>query len=290
MKPVAFRYHAPASVKEAVALLEDAGFEGKVLAGGQSLVPMMNFRLARPEVLVDIRKVHGLSGVRREDGCIVMGARTTHEEIFQNDELAESLPVMKAAAALIGHWGIRVRGTVGGSVVHADPAAEWPAVMTALQASAVVVGPAGEREVAVEDLIIGPMTTALEPADLLTSFKIPAPSAGERAGIYEVARRPGDFALVGAVAVRKGDAVRVTWFGLGTAPETRSDDSFGSLSAAEKEERLRGWGQDLDAESDLHASATWRKRVAAVVARRALEAAEAADAGLEAGERSGLHV
>lgn len=290
MKPVAFRYHAPSSVKEAVELLSEAGFEGKVLAGGQSLVPMMNFRLARPEVLVDIRKVHGLSGVRREGHALVIGALTTHEEIFENREIAETLPVMRAAAALIGHWGIRVRGTIGGSVAHADPAAEWPAVMIALRAAAVVAGPDGEREVPVEDLIMGPLTTTLEPAEVLTALKVPVPVSGERAGIYEVARRPGDFALVGAVAVTKGEALRITWFGLGAAPQSRSDDGFGRLSSAAQQEKLAAWGQELDAESDLHASATWRKRVAAVVARRALEASQAPDAGLEAGERSGLHV
>jgi carbon-monoxide dehydrogenase medium subunit len=290
VKPVAFRYHAPASVKEAVALLQDAGFEGKVLAGGQSLVPMMNFRLARPQVLVDIRKLHGLSRVRHEGDHIVVGALTTHEEIFLNQELGETLPVMKAAAALIGHWGIRARGTIGGSVAHADPAAEWPAVMMALEATAVVSGPDGEREVPVEDLIVGPLTTSLEPADVLTALKIPVPRAGERSGIYEVARRPGDFALVGAVAVTRGDAVRITWFGLGAVPQSRSDDAFGRLASEARAKTLTDWGQALDAESDIHASATWRKRVAAVVARRALEAAAAADAGLEAGERSGLHV
>ena len=290
MKPVAFRYHAPDTVQAAVGLLEEAGFEGKVLAGGQSLVPMMNFRLARPGILVDIRKVRGLSGVRFESGYIVVGALTTHEDIFLHEELAHRLPVMRAAAALIGHWGIRVRGTIGGSVAHADPAAEWPAVMMALSASALVSGPAGEREVSMEELVAGPLTTTLEPADVGTALKIPAPTAGERTGIYEVARRPGDFALVGSVAKTKGDSVRLTWFGLGTVPQARESDSFGSLSEKAQAEQLSRWGEELEAESDLHASATWRKRVAAVVARRALSAAASDDAGLEAGERSGLHV
>jgi len=290
VKPVAFRYHAPASVHEAVELLQEAGFEGKVLAGGQSLVPMMNFRLARPEVLVDIRKIPGLSGVRRDGDTVAIGALTTHEAIFLNPELGETLPVMRAAAALIGHWGIRVRGTIGGSVAHADPAAEWPAVLIALRARAVVAGPEGETEIPVEDLILGPLTTALEPADIITAFKVPVPGAGERAGIYEVARRPGDFALVGAVAVTQGERARFTWFGLGAAPASRADDRFGRLEAAAQQEKLSAWGQELEAESDLHASAAWRKRVAAVVARRALEASRAPDAGLEAGERSGLHV
>jgi carbon-monoxide dehydrogenase medium subunit len=277
-------------VQAAVGLLEEAGFEGKVLAGGQSLVPMMNFRLARPGVLVDLRKVHGLTGVRFEAGHIVVGALTTHEEIFLHEELARRLPVMRAAAALIGHWGIRVRGTVGGSVAHADPAAEWPAVMMALSASAVVSGPGGEREVPMEELVAGPLTTTLEPADILTALKIPEPAAGERSGIYEVARRPGDFALVGAVAKTRGASVRLTWFGLGTVPQSRESERFHDLSEEAQTDQLTAWGQELEAESDLHASATWRKRVAAVVARRALLAAASDDAGLEAGERSGLHV
>ena len=289
MKPVAFRYHAPTDVREAIGLLDEAGFGGKVLAGGQSLVPMMNFRLARPEVLVDVSRISALRGVRREPDGLAIGATTTHEALLTDEVVGREWPVMRAAAALIGHWGIRVRGTIGGSVAHADPAAEWPAVLAALGSEAVVEGPAGVRRVSLDDLIVGPLTTVLEPAELVTGFKIPAAAADVRAGIYELARRPGDFALVGAVAVRRGTDVTFTWFGLGTRFQSRTVARFADMEAAEQTRALEDLGPTLEAESDLHASRAWRQRVAAVVAERAYRALED-DGGLKAAERSGLSV
>jgi carbon-monoxide dehydrogenase medium subunit len=289
VKPVAFRYHAPSSVADAVAILEEAGYAGKVLAGGQSLVPMMNFRLARPEVLVDVGRIADLRGIEESAEGLAIGATTTHETLLQAADVAEEWPVMRAAAALIGHWGIRVRGTIGGSVAHADPAAEWPAVLAALGAKAVVNGPGGPREMTVDELVVGPLMTSLEPADVLTKLVVPRRQPGEKAGIYELARRPGDFALVGAVAVQRGHDVTFTWFGLGTRFQSRTVEEFARLDAEEQERRLADLGETLEAESDLHASKAWRQRVAGVVARRAFQAMNE-DGGLKAAERSGLSV
>jgi carbon-monoxide dehydrogenase medium subunit len=272
VKPVSFRYEAPTTVREATALLKDAGYQGKALAGGQSLVPMMNFRLARPGVVVDLNGIKSLYGIRVGAEAIEIGALTRHQTIADSDELAVALPILGEAARNIGHWGVRNRGTIGGSLAHADPAAEWPAVLAALDAVVTVTGAEGSRTVTVPDLVTGPLTASLEPDEIIEKIRVPRPGQGVRFGLAEVTRRPGDFALVGAVVkVDQGTAIW-TWFGLGGAPLARSlggvDTEPGTIR-----DRVLALTEELPAVTDLQASDSWRRQVAAVVAERALVSA-----------------
>lgn len=273
MKPVKFKYVAPESLEGALQALQDAGFGGKVLAGGQSLVPMMNFRLARPEVIVDLNKVGSLAGIRLDGESVVIGAMTRHQTIAEHADLARWIPVMATAAQMIGHWAIRSRGTIGGSLAHADPASEWPAVLTALDAQVRVASAEGNRDISVRDLILGPLTTSLAPEELITEIRVALPGAGVGFGIDEVARRPGDFAMVGAVAKAESDAAEWTWFGLGTKPERKRIPEYAQLSPGDRHRRLTDVVQALDPASDLQASAEWRRQVAVTVAERAYEQA-----------------
>ncbi len=268
MKPVRFKYQAPHTVDEAVKQLAEAGIDGKALAGGQSLVPMMNFRLARPAVLVDLNGVADLSGMAVHEDRVELGALTRHQAVADSERLRHALPLLAEAAGLIGHWGIRTRGTVGGSVVHADPSAEWPAVLTALSAELELVGPQGAHRVPAGEFVLGPLTTAIGMDEILTRIHIPrVPEA--RTAIEEVARRPGDFALAGAVVVSTSEDTRWTFFGLGGPPETvrlSADD-------ARDEERVKRQLTErvaaLDVTGDMHGGADWRRQVAVVVALRA---------------------
>jgi carbon-monoxide dehydrogenase medium subunit len=271
VKPVQFRYEAPRRLEDALELLAAAGMGGKPLAGGQSLVPMMNFRLARPDVVVDLNRIDALDGIQVGGGGIVIGAMTRHQAVVESAALRDAAPILPWAARHIGHWAIRNRGTVGGSVAHADPAAEWPAVLQALGARAVVASTRGTRSVALDALIVGPLTTTLEPDELIVRIELDRPQPDTRWGFYEVARRPGDFALVGAVVRVDTAGTAVTWFGLGGRPEQRT---FPGIREGEAlTEALAAATGTLPAVSDIHASDAWRRRVAATVALRAWQAA-----------------
>jgi CO/xanthine dehydrogenase FAD-binding subunit len=273
VKPVPFRYAAPRSVDEALGILREAGFGGKILAGGQSLVPMMNFRLARPDVIVDVNGIRELAGIAVEGDTLVIGAMTRHQAICDAPEVARVFPLLSRAAGHIGHWAIRTRGTIGGSLAHADPAAEWPAVLQAVDARVEVAGPTGRRLVGIPDLVAGPLAVNLEPDELIVAVRVPLPRAGTRYGFYELARRPGDFALVGAVARVEDGAAAWTWFGLGHRPETRRLPQVDG--AGDVEAQLGRLLADVPVAGDLHAGEAWRRRVAATVAARALRDAEA---------------
>jgi carbon-monoxide dehydrogenase medium subunit len=271
VKPVQFRYEAPRRLEDALELLAAAGMGGKPLAGGQSLVPMMNFRLARPDVVVDLNRIDALDGIQVGGGGIVIGAMTRHQAVVESAALRDAAPILPWAARHIGHWAIRNRGTVGGSVAHADPAAEWPAVLQALGARAVVASTRGTRSVALDALIVGPLTTTLEPDELIVRIELDRPQPDTRWGFYEVARRPGDFALVGAVVRVDTAGTAVTWFGLSGRPEQRT---FPGIREGEAlTEALAAATGTLPAVSDIHASDAWRRRVAATVALRAWQAA-----------------
>lgn len=271
MKPVRFDYIRPLTLQEAVSHLKEAGFGGKILAGGQSLVPMMNFRLARPDVLVDLGGISELAGIAEDAQGFSIGAMARHAEVVRHQGLQSGLPVLPKAASMIGHWAIRNRGTVGGSLAHADPASEWAAVLTAVGASVDILGAEGTRTLPISELVVGPLTTVLAPDEILTRIYIPRPAPTVRYGIEEVARRPGDFALVGAVARVEGDDVDLTWFAMGGRPETRQIKGFTRLSPADQMARLQASIRTLAPESDIHASAQWRAKVATTVALRAVE-------------------
>lgn len=194
MKLPAFDYARPASLSEAIALLQ--GDDTKVLAGGQSLLPMMAFRLAAPRLLVDIGRIPGLDAIKVEHGTVTLGAGVRWQQIEASSLLAAAHPLLVEAISHVAHLQIRSRGTIGGSLAHADPAAELPAVALACDARIVAAGPTGEREIAIDAFLTGPLETALGAAEIVTAIKMPALD-GRRYGFAEFARRPGDFALAG---------------------------------------------------------------------------------------------
>ena len=200
MKPAPFDYHAPETVEDCLSVLAQHGDEAKILAGGQSLVPMLALRLARPEVLVDVNRVRELAAVRRENGSLVVGATTRHATLESDPEIAAASPLLARVAPHIGHFQIRNRGTLGGSLAHADPAAELPAVVRVLDAEIEVAGPSGIRRIAAADFFETVFTTSLEPDELVTAVRFPVWGAGSGFAVEEVARRHGDFAIVGALA------------------------------------------------------------------------------------------
>jgi aerobic carbon-monoxide dehydrogenase medium subunit len=201
MPAMAFEYHAPSTVQEAISLLSQYGGEAKLLAGGHSLIPIMNLRLAQPKALIDIGKIPGLVGIREEGGTIVIGAMTTHWLIESSALLKEKVPILPEAAAVIGDVQVRNRGTIGGSLAHADPAGDFPAVAVALDMQLKAVGPKGERTLKAREFFVDILTTALQPDEILTEIRVPA-FAARTGSAYEKFPNPASrYAIVGAAAV-----------------------------------------------------------------------------------------
>ncbi len=289
MKPAAFLYAAPETVEETLALLAEHGADGKLLAGGQSLMPLLNMRLARPAVLIDLNHVSALDYISASNGEVRIGAMTRQRMAEQSSMIASRLPLMAEALRWVGHPQIRNRGTIGGSLAHADPSAELPAVAAALGATFVVTGQAGSRLLSPGEFFVGYLATAIQPTEVLTEVRFPQIAAEAGCAFLEVARRHGDFALVGAAAVvhpagggRFRD-VRLAFIGVGPAP-VRITEAEAALEGQEFDEPLlddvaRLVSDRLDPESDIQASAAYRKHVAGVLARRALRAAAARAGG-----------
>lgn len=285
MKPPAFEYAAPASVAEAVALLDERGFDAKVLAGGQSLMALLNMRLARPELLVDIARVPGLDSIEISDGCLGVGAMVRQRTLEFFPGLADSHPLLLAGLRHVAHPQNRNQGTVCGSLAHADPAAELPALAVAAGAELVIEGPAGKRCESAEDFFITYLTTTLEPAELLVEARFPLLPEGSGWSVQEVTRRHGDFALAGAVVTMRiaGARVadpRVVVFGVAAVP-LRCTAAEQALAGAEpgpaawKEAGALVSEAVEDPLDDVHASAAQRRSVAGVMASRAMEEAAA---------------
>jgi carbon-monoxide dehydrogenase medium subunit len=279
MKPAAFAYHRVDTLPDALERLAELGTDAKVLAGGQSLVPMMNFRLVRPSALVDITRVGELRGMRRAGGALRIRTLTTHAEVeHARDELDGGYEILRRAATWVGHLPIRSRGTFGGSLAHADPAAEWCMLALALGATIEVAGPRGEREVPAEDFLLGFFSTALEPDEILTAVRFPAPCP--RAAIQELARRHGDFAVVAAVvALPPEGPPRVVIGGVEAVPvRARAAERIladGGLDPASFADAGQAAAAEIDPGSDLHGSADYRRRLTAVLVGRALASAVA---------------
>ena len=280
MKPAPFDYHAPETPAEAVGLLADLGDGAKVLAGGQSLVPMLALRLAVFDHLVDLRRVEGIRGIERHNGAVRIGSATTQATIERSEDVAAAVPLLARATPLIGHFQIRNRGTVGGSLAHADPAAEYPAVALALDAAMEVLSPAGTRSVPAADFFTGLWTTAVGDGDLLTAVTFPVWEGRCGFAVDEVARRHGDFALAGAcVAVGLDGDGRVErcgigLFGLGPVPlraPAAESAALGTVAGdVDPDELGRAATADLaEVPADLHAPADYRRRVGAVTVARA---------------------
>jgi aerobic carbon-monoxide dehydrogenase medium subunit len=285
VKPAQFEYLAPTSVQDAIDALSEGGDDVKVLAGGQSLVPLMNMRLARPRTVVDINRIGELAYIREHDGGLAIGALTRQRAAEKSDLLRERAPLMHEAIGYIGHIAIRTRGTIGGSIAHADPAGELPAVVTALDAELVVRGPGGERTVRPDEFFLTYLTTVLGPDELLTEVRLPAWPAAAGWSFREVSRRHGDYALVGvACTVRLAEDgscsdARLVLTGVGGAPyvsRAGQDAVRGerpSPALLEHVQEAVSSDEGLEPESDIHASALYRKEVAGVMAKRALAAA-----------------
>ena len=292
MKPAPFAYHRAHSVAEAVALLAELGDEAKILAGGLSLVPMMNFRLARPAALVDVSRLEGLSYVRADaaDGLRI-GALTTHRtvEITRDPAVLGGFGVLPRSARWIGHYPIRSRGTFGGSIAHADPASEWCLLAVLLGATVVLNGPGGPRTVAAAEFFQGYYSTAAAPDEMITELWFPAPAP--HAVLTEFAQRQGDFAVVAAaVSADISDGVcqegRVVLGGVGPLPVEVDAGPLGGQPATEETWRAMGEhaaGQ-IDPPDDTHGDAAFRRRLAATLVARALaEANQLAEVNQPAG-------
>ena len=282
MKLPPVEYEAPGTVDEVLDLLAEHQDEASVLAGGQSLIPLLALRLAQPAVLIDINGVAELSGVSTTDGWVTIGATTREYVAEESATIAESVPLLAAALPLIGHEAIRSRGTVGGSLAHADPAAELPAVARALNAEFVVRGPSGERVVPAAEWFEGYLTTSRGPDELLTEVRFLAARPGTGTSFQEVARRHGDFAMVGlatSVTLNAGTITdaRLAFAGVSDVPAraTAAEELLeGERPTAELfDEAARVAAADIAPPSDLHGSAEYRKKVAAALVRRGLREA-----------------
>jgi carbon-monoxide dehydrogenase medium subunit len=282
MKLPDFAYEAPATLAEAVALMAEHQGEASVLAGGQSLIPLLALRLARPPVLVDINGLSELSGVSVADGWVAVGAMTREYVAEESEAVAETLPLLAAALPLIGHEAIRSRGTIGGSLAHADPAAELPAVARALDAEFVVRSRSGERVIPAAEWFEGYLATSRRPDEILVEVRFPTAGPGTGVTFQEVARRHGDFAMVGlAVSLTLADGVvtdaRLAFSGIADVPvRAAAAEAFllGQEPSAQLfEEAARRATADIDPPADLHGSAEYRKKVAATLVRRGLRAA-----------------
>jgi len=283
MKLPSVEYEAPATVEEAAGLLAEYQDEASVLAGGQSLIPLLALRLARPAVLVDINGVAELSGMSRVNGWLAVGAMTREYVAEESAAVAQAVPLLAAALPLIGHEAIRNRGTIGGSLAHADPAAELPAVARALDAEFVLRGRARGRVIPAADWFEGYLATARRPEEMLTEVRFPVAAPGTGATFQEVARRHGDFAIVGLAAqlTLTEDGVisdaRLAFSGVADVPVRATDAEdllTGQRPSAELfEDAAAAATAGLDPPADLHGSSEYRKKVAAALVRRGLRTA-----------------
>ena len=285
MKASAFDYACPTTIEETLALLADAAHESKIISGGQSLMPILAFRLAAPERLIDLRKVPGLSEIAIDDGVTTFGARVRWCDIEADARLAQAQPLLKAAMAHVAHHQIRQRGTIGGSLAHADNAAEMPGLAVVCDAVVSVQNVDGGREVAAGDFFLGPLTTVLEANDLLTGVRFPAWPRARRWGFEEFSRRRGDFALSGVAAFYDEDPsgyignAHLAVFGAcdrpmriaaaeavldGRRPEAAVFEAAGEAAKAA-----------IDPADDLHATAAYRRALTATLVERALAQAAA---------------
>jgi aerobic carbon-monoxide dehydrogenase medium subunit len=296
VKPPPFRYHAPATLEEALQVLAEVGDEGKVLAGGQSLIPILNFRLAAPAHLVDINGIPGLGYVRAGPGGVRVGATARHAEVERDTGAHAVLPLLRQALRLVAHPVIRNRGTAVGSLAHADPAGELTAVLALAGGSVELARLGSRRTVGAGDFFLGPLESCIEPGELAVSAHFPALDEATGTEVVEVARRHGDYALCGVAAAVTLDArlavgrARAAYFGVSGTPavlELTESVAGARWEAADWAAAGRLAQSRLDPEPDIHATASYRRHLAGVLTARALRAAAArAAAGHHAqGER-----
>jgi carbon-monoxide dehydrogenase medium subunit len=272
VKPAPFAYERARSVEHAIALARGHDGEARFLAGGQSLVASLNLRLSRPSLLIDLNGIVGLDRIARRNGHIELGALVRHAAAERAPEIATGAPLLALALPHIGHPAIRNRGTIGGSIALADPAAELPACLVALEGEVEIAGAAGRRAVKAEDFFKGLFATDLGPHDILTAIRVPA-APGMRFAFAELARRHGDYAIAGLAAAARAEGgalaeVRLVFFGLGVMP-VRARRAETALAAGDVEAAVAALAEDLDPPADLQASATVKRHLAGVLLRRA---------------------
>ena len=283
MYPASFDYHTPGSVQEAISLLGKLLDDAKLLAGGHSLIPMMKLRLAQPKHLIDLRKVPGLAGIREDGGSIALGAMTTHWQVESSKLLQAKIPVVSDAAGMIGDPQVRNLGTIGGSLAHADPAADMPAVMIALGVEFVIEGARGRRTVKVDDFFKGLMMTAVGPDEILVEIRVPVPPAGSGAAYLKFPHPASRFAVVGVCAALTVDGKGIcTKAGVGvTGAGTKAVRAKGveaglagkALDQAAIEAAAAKAADGVDVQADLQGSVEYKSHLVRVHARRAIEAA-----------------
>ncbi|UCD43400.1 MAG: xanthine dehydrogenase family protein subunit M [Chloroflexota bacterium] len=285
MKPPPFEYYNPRSLDEALSHLAEHGYDAKILAGGQSLVPMLNFRLAQPAVLVDLNKIADLAYIQAgNSGGIQVGTMTRHAQVERDPIIAERAPLIHETMPMIATSQIRSRGTFGGSIAHADPSAELVAISVALEGKFRLRSQSGEREVPATDFFLGMFTTQLEPEEILVEASFPSLPPGTGWAIEEIARRPHDFALVGVAVVvtlhsdQRIQNARIVFLSVGDGPVVAEKAAESLRDQAPSPNLLRAAAEiaaaeDIDPSNDIHASADYRRHLAKVLTRQALETA-----------------
>jgi carbon-monoxide dehydrogenase medium subunit len=270
LKPAAFAYAKARSLDDAIALLGAHKGEAKLLAGGQSLIATLNMRLSSPSLLVDINGIGGIGGIGIRNGTVEIGALTRHVALERSSDIAKYAPLIALAMPHIAHPAIRNRGTLGGSLAYADPAAELPACLVALDGEIDIAGPKGKRSVKAGDFFKGLFETALGPHDVLSAVRFPTADANTRVGFAELARRHGDYAMVGLAAVAKASGkalsdVRLCYFGVGATP-VRARKAEAALAAGSVDDAVGAL--DLDPGDDIQATGAVKKHLAGVLLRR----------------------
>jgi carbon-monoxide dehydrogenase medium subunit len=272
VKPAPFAYKKARSLEEAVALLGEHR-DARLLAGGQSLIATLNMRLSAPSLLIDINGISGLDGIARKSGMVEIGALVRHVQAEYSDTIAKHAPLLARALPHIGHAAIRNRGTLGGSIAFADPAAELPACLMTLDGEVEAFGPKGKRTIKATDFFTGLFETALEPQDVLTAIRVPAVTKDTRVGFAELARRHGDYAIVGLAASARADDkgladVRLSFFGVGATP-VRARKAEAALTSGNIEDAVAAL--ELEPHDDVQATAAVKKHLAGVLLRRVTE-------------------
>jgi aerobic carbon-monoxide dehydrogenase medium subunit len=272
VKPAPFAYRRARALEEAVALMGEHA-DARLLAGGQSLIATLNMRLSAPSLLIDINGIGGLDGIALKDGRVEIGALTRHVQAERSETIAKHAPLIARAIPHIGHAAIRNRGTLGGSIAFADPAAELPACLLALDGEVDATGPQGKRTIKAQDFFKGLFETALGPQDVLTAIRVPAATKDSRVGFAELARRHGDYAMVGLAASARADGkgladVRLAYFGVG-ATAVRAKKAETALASGNVDAAVAAL--DLDPQDDLQATAAVKKHLAGVLLRRVVK-------------------
>jgi len=272
VKPAPFAYAKAKSLDHAIELLARPDGEARLLAGGQSLIATLNMRLSAPKLLIDLNGVGGLAGIAVKNGMVEIGALTRHVEAERSSEIARHAPLIVLAMPHIGHAAIRNRGTLGGSIAFADPAAELPACLVALGGEVEIAGPEVRRTVQADDFFMGLFETALDPGDVLTAIRVPAATPESRVGFAEFARRHGDYAMVGLAATAQADGkglgdVRLAYFGVGNTP-VRARKAETKLTEGNVDDAVQALAADLDPTGDVQATAATKKHLAGVLLRR----------------------